>query len=271
MQLSTPKNTNSLPAWKGLVMLMILLAGVGFWWGSYSLKTTPEGVEPKDQIDFKRLAGRWHEIGRLENEVEHGFGQALLMVGLTSKNRFSISLVDPGKSASWQAEANFNGDANLGSVFINCFGWLACGYHIIAFDSKSYDWILVSGHNFKQLWIFSRASWMDKSQLKRLIDQVDELGYDSSDLLIHNLIPETPQLAPEGSSSSGMSPSTVIPVIAPPETPANLPPEPLHIPEVPAKIPSAPQVIPVTPTDIPQIGKVPYIPPPEEMSAPEVK
>ena len=258
---------------KLLATLIILLLGIGFWWGSHALTTTPEGVDPMDQIDFKRLVGRWYEIGRLENEVEAGFGQAILNIDLSAKNRFDISLADAGKRAHWEAKADFDSDSTQGSVFIDCFGWLACGYHIVALDTKGYNWILVSGHNFKQLWLFSRASWMEKSQLKGLINKVDELGYDSSAMLIHNPIPETPRGEPESSAPSRTTPSVISPNIIPPEMPANEPPVPLNVPEVPTQIPAIPKAIPVVPTDMPQIGRPPdpYIPPPEEMSEPKVK
>ena len=254
---------------KVILLAAAILIASG-WWFSASLKTLPGNNEPQKPFDFSRTVGHWFEIARFENDLEEDFGQATLEVVQTSKTKLQLTLADPKTKTALPFDFEYDADAKIGSAFVPCWGPLVCGYHVIAFDKKSFSWMMVAGHTLDELWLFAREPGLSPETLKKLLVDAKSLGYESDKLIINNR-PLENVVKPE---SEGDTPSMTevpsYPAAPVPETPANEPPPPLYLPEVPKDIPAVPKDIPAVPRDIPQFGKPATIPDPEIPETPSV-
>jgi len=257
--METAKKKSSIDSpriWPKLMILLAVILFAGASWMSSALKGLPGNGTPQQPFDFSRIVGNWYEIARLENDLEEDFGQATLKVVQSSNNKLEVTLSDPKTKSALPFNFEYDSNSKVGSAFLSCWGPLMCGYHVIAMDKKDLSWMMVAGHTLDELWLFARAPGLPPEVLKKLLSEVQALGYDTDNLVVNNKPPEI--VVKPVNKGDQSSPSIGVPSypLAPvPETPANEPPVPLHIPEVPTTIPAIPKDIPTIPRDIPQFGK----------------
>lgn len=229
----------------GLIVLLL-----AHWIFAASLKSPPTGVEPVENVDLPSMKGHWFEIARMPNDLETGFGQAALTIKTDEENAVILTLTDRKNSQQSREMAADYDEENPSRVLISCVLWLKCGYHVVALDSRRYEWFVVVGHNFDHVWLFARKSGIDQGLLKQILANIAELGFDRDRLEIHNeplRVIEAPKL------NQPIKPKNPLddPYAILPQEPANLPPVPSQIPEVPREIPAIPKEIPAIPREMP--------------------
>lgn len=165
-----------LPIALGL-LLLALLAGC---------TSVPEGVAPVRGFQPDRYLGTWYEIARLD----HGFERGLTDVSATYTRRADGGIdvlnrgYDPGKGAWREArgKAYFIDAPDVASLKVSFFGPFYGGYHVMALD-PDYGWAMVSGPSREYFWILARGTSLPEAQVKRLLDQARQAGFDLAGLV----------------------------------------------------------------------------------------
>ena len=235
------------------MILVVVLGLVGYFFASHTLRGLPGDVTPVEKQDLRRITGKWFEIARFDNDLEVDAGQAQLSVSRGHGQTLDLVLSDSEKQTRWEGQASYDSDEGVATVLTSCFGPLKCGYHLIAVDDAQAQWMMVAGHRFEELWIFSRAQGISRKLLKEIQDKAEAMGYDVANLIVNNRpLPEPTKQAHK--PDSGAPGAIVMPAPAPglnPQTPANEPPVPLILPAVPTVNPAVPKNLPAVPTIMP--------------------
>lgn len=160
-----------------LMTLALLLAGC---------VDKPANIEAVKPFDSQRYLGKWYEIARLDHSFERGLSQ--VTADYSMREDGGIKVVNRGyndEKKEWkQAEgkAYFVGPRDEGYLKVSFFGPFYGAY--IVFDLPAdYSHSMISGPDKSYLWILSRTPHMDGATQKRLVDQAQALGYDTSKLI----------------------------------------------------------------------------------------
>jgi apolipoprotein D and lipocalin family protein len=153
----------------------------------------PDGISPVNSFDINHYLGKWYEIARLD----HSFERGLENVGAeySFRDDGGVRIINRGydpETKKWkQAEgkAYFVGESNVGRLKVSFFGPFYGGYNIIILDKKGYSYSVVCGPDRSYLWILSRTQEMDAAILADLIQQAEDLGFETDALIFVNHAP----------------------------------------------------------------------------------
>jgi apolipoprotein D and lipocalin family protein len=160
-------------------LLMIML-------GFCSCSTIPKGVVAVKPFNKEKYLGKWYEIARLDFKYERNLNNTTAEYSLNDDG--SIKVYNRGfnfkKLRNEQAigKAKFIGDENIAMLKVSFFGPFYAGYNVIALD-EDYKYALVSGDQFKYLWILSRETTIPDEIKSKYLRIADNLGYKTLDLI----------------------------------------------------------------------------------------
>lgn len=149
----------------------------------------PEGVRPVDEFNLERYLGKWYEIARLDHSFERGLDRVTAEYSLREDG--GIRVVNKGFSTDnkkWkeiEGKAYFVGDSNEGHLKVSFFGPFYGSYVIFDLD-KEYQHAFVAGVNKSYLWLLARTPTVSESLIKRFVDQANDLGFETDDLIFLN-------------------------------------------------------------------------------------
>jgi apolipoprotein D and lipocalin family protein len=147
----------------------------------------PAGLRPITNFEPERYLGKWYEIARLDHRFERDLSNVSALY--YKKNDDAIGVVNRGyneKTGKWEeieGTAFFTQNESVGSLKVSFLGPFYGGYHIILLDRKSYQYAVVVGPRRSFLWILSRQKKMDQTTLSELVARVDQLGFDTEELI----------------------------------------------------------------------------------------
>lgn len=175
------------------VFLTSALMFCSVWLGGCT--SVPRGLEPVADFNAERYLGKWYEIARLDHRFERNLSNVTAQYSW--RDAGGIDVVNRGyntKTGEWQeatAVARFRQDPDIASLRVS-FQWpFYGGYHVIALD-ENYKWAMVTGNNRSYLWILSREPTLDPAIQERLIEQADEWGFETEELIFVSHRPPTP-------------------------------------------------------------------------------
>lgn len=167
------------------------------------------------------------------------------------------------------------GAPDTASFTIPCLGYLLCGYHIIAEDTEKHQWLMVTGHSRKYLWVLARAPGLEDAKFAAIKKQARDWGYDADGMVIHNdpvplpkILPPVPQMRPNVRRGAEVP---VMPGTEPPSRMEPKSPELLPMDEPPSMPPEGPPPMPAEgpPPMPPNPPPMPPNPPPMPSFVPE--
>ena len=157
----------------------------------------PDGVKTVTGFELERYLGTWYEIARLDHRFERGMTNVTANYSLQDDG--GVRVINRGFDTAkkdWReaiGKAYPVGDPSSGRLKVSFFGPFYGGYNIIELDKQDYQYALVSGPNFSYLWILSRSPKLERTVLAQLVQQAQQLGFDTSSLIYveHGSKPET--------------------------------------------------------------------------------
>jgi apolipoprotein D and lipocalin family protein len=180
--------------WIGLgASIMVAGAAVAFGTDGNGEKSA-RPLRTVDKVDLNRYMGSWYEIARNPNPFEgdcagnttahytmHGDGRIEVVNACrTSSGKKKIvrgvaKVVDPVSKAKLKVQ----------------YQWPFAGDYWILLLNAFYEYAVVGEPSRKYLWILSRSSKLDKGTYRGILERIEELGYDTSRLLLTQQSEET--------------------------------------------------------------------------------
>lgn len=138
-------------------------------------------------LDINRYMGTWYEIARFQHSFEKD------LVGVTATYR----LRDDGKirvlNSGWKGSLNGEYDAadgvakipdpsDPGKLKVSFFLFFYADYYILELDTINYQYALIGSSDPDYLWIMGRMPQMAPEIYKKLVNEAERRGYDTTKL-----------------------------------------------------------------------------------------
>lgn len=147
----------------------------------------PQGIEPVGNFESARYLGKWYEIARLDHSFERGLSR--VSAEYSMRDDGGIKVINRGYHAEkkeWkqsEGKAYFVEKPDVAYLKVSFFGPFYGSYIVFDLDREKYAYSLISGPDRNNLWLLSRTPTMDEATKKRLVDQAQALGFDTSKLI----------------------------------------------------------------------------------------
>jgi Bacterial lipocalin len=147
----------------------------------------PEGVDPIRGFELDRYLGTWHEIARLDHSFERGLSDVTAEYSLRDDGGVRVinSGLDTvsGQRKSAEGKAYFVDNPSVGRLKVSFFGPFYGAYNIVALDKADYSYVMIAGNSTDYLWILARSPKLEPALLRQLVQQAQELGFPTQDLI----------------------------------------------------------------------------------------
>ena len=151
-----------------------------------------------DKVDLNSYMGTWYEIARNPNPFE-GDCAGNTMAHYSMRDDGRVDVINSCRMTNGKRQT-VRGIAKVADPVTNAklkvqFRWPFAGDYWILVLNSFYEYAVVGEPERKYLWILSRTPTMDRGTFRGLAERIEELGYDSSKLLITRQSERTPQQA----------------------------------------------------------------------------
>lgn len=171
-----------------IIVISMFLTGCAIL-GSPVLKN----IQTVDQVNLEEYKGVWYEIASLPTWFANNL--VCVTATYTLQDDGTIEVVNQGYQDTPEGKVDkITGTAWIsdpeepGQLKVSFFPLISSQYNIIALDEENYSYAMVTGKNYKFLWILSRTPQMDSVTYDMLIQQAEDWGYDVSKIEV------TPQI-----------------------------------------------------------------------------
>jgi len=139
-------------------------------------------------LNIEKYLGTWYEIARFDHRFERG------LVGVTANYSMredgKIKVVNSGFKGSLSGKyTEAVGKAkipdpinNPAKLKVSFFWFFYADYYVMELDTD-YQWALIGSKSDKYLWILSRTPQLEKKLYDRLLNNLENRGYDVSKLI----------------------------------------------------------------------------------------
>jgi len=180
---------------KKLFYFMFMIVVIGLFLSGCAIIGSPvlDNIQTVDQVDLERYTGVWYEIASLPT----WFANDLVCVTATYtlQDDGKIEVVNQGFQSTPDGKVDkitgtawVPNPAEPGQLKVSFFPIISSQYNIIVLDEVDYSYAMVTGKNYKFLWILSRTPQMDSATYDMLIQQAEDWGYDVASIEV------TPQI-----------------------------------------------------------------------------
>lgn len=172
-------------------ILLIVITLFGLLLNGCAITGSPvlDNIQTVDQVDLERYSGVWYEIASLPT----WFAKDLVCVTATYnlQEDGKIEVINQGYKGSPDGKLDkITGTAWIpnpeesGQLKVSFFPLISSQYNIITLDEENYSYAMVTGNNYKFLWILSRTPQMDQDIYNSLIQQADDWGYEVDNIIL---------------------------------------------------------------------------------------
>ncbi len=142
-----------------------------------------DNIQTVDQVDLERYAGVWYEIASLPTWFANDLVCVTATYNLLEDGKIEVinqgfQSTPDGKLDKITGTAWIPNPEEPGQLKVSFFPIISSQYNIIALDEEDYSYAMVTGKNYKFLWILSRTPQMDPATYDMLIQQAEDWGYD---------------------------------------------------------------------------------------------
>jgi len=175
--------------------LTCLFAGTLLLCGCHSLPENPP--DTVDSVNLERYAGLWYEIARLPVPFQKADELATAEYRLNSQGTIDLvnTAIRPdgstrsvtGTAVPVDGSSNTRLKVTIDNFFARLFGSPPPygNYWILELESD-YSIALVGSPDRDSLWLLARNSEISREALEKYLDDADEAGYATGELLINN-------------------------------------------------------------------------------------
>lgn len=148
------------------------------------IKSTKD-ISPICNVDLKRYAGIWYEVGRLPHSFEKGLENVTADYIFQSDGK--IQVINTGfkngekkvtKGVAWVPDKNCTG-----KLLVSFFWLIKSEYKIILLDEKEYKFAVVTGSTMNYLWILTRESRISNELYNKLVSYAASKGFAVAKLI----------------------------------------------------------------------------------------
>ena len=137
-------------------------------------------------IDLARFMGKWYEIARYEHRFEQGMTHVTADYSMLPDGK--IQVVNRGLKEGVPKE--IIGKAKQpdpkrypGRLKVSFFLWFYSDYYILEVG-KEYQYAVIGSSSDKYLWILSRTPQLPQTTLDKILQNLQQRGYDLSRLMM---------------------------------------------------------------------------------------
>ena len=194
------------------LLILVVLSVLGSI--RYVYLSPPFGIHRQVPLDLHQIQGPWFEVARLESPLEQDLKYPVLFIKYTgpgadglypysdpSDPRFRVVLMGQSESGTRRIALDTTtymlDDYRTSTLVMTCPNGLPCAYHLIDYDLENQSWMVVTGRNKSQLWIFSRSPGIFPDTLKMIKKKLSAQGYDVDALIYGNTLPKLPDVLPK--------------------------------------------------------------------------
>jgi apolipoprotein D and lipocalin family protein len=160
--------------------------------------TTQPPLETVDQVDLQRFMGDWYVIANIPTFVEKGAHNAVESYRLDDDGTVATTFTfrkdgfdGPQKKYT---PRGFIRDTQSNAAWDMQFIWPFKGDYLITYLSSDYSQTVISRTKRDYVWIMARTPQISDSDYQRLVNHVEESGYDIS--LLQKVPQQWPDSAP---------------------------------------------------------------------------
>jgi len=180
---------------KKLFYFVVITVVIGLSLSGCAIFGSPvlDNIQTVDQVDLERYAGVWYEIASLPTTFARNLVCVTATYTIMDDGKIQVlnqgyKGTADGKLSSITGTAWVPNPAEPGQLKVSFFPIISSQYNIIALDEVDYSYAMVTGKNYKFLWILSRTPQMDSATYDMLIQQAEDWGYDVTNIEV------TPQI-----------------------------------------------------------------------------
>ncbi|MFI4966371.1 MAG: lipocalin family protein [Caulobacterales bacterium] len=161
-------------------LTVILAAAVA----SLAVLTGPAAAlgQPGRHIELTRIVGRWYEVARLPNKIQHGC-QAGTSDWTRTDEGFSVVQAchrdtPDGPLAEWKAKARVADPVSNAKFKMSFFGGLVSQEYWVLDQRADEGWLILATHDGKYLWLMSQKPTLPAAIRNEAIARIKQLGFD---------------------------------------------------------------------------------------------
>jgi apolipoprotein D and lipocalin family protein len=170
---------------KKLFYFVVIIVVIGLSLSGCAIIGSPvlDNIQTVDQVDLERYTGVWYEIASLPTWFANDLVCVTATYTLQDDGKIEVvnqgfQSTPDGKLDSITGTAWVPNPDEPGQLKVSFFPIISSQYNIIALDEEDYSYAMVTGKNYKFLWILSRTPQMDPTTYDMLIQQAEDWGYD---------------------------------------------------------------------------------------------
>ena len=136
-------------------------------------------------FDLNRYLGKWYEVARYDNWFEKNLIDVTAEYSLLENGK--VKIVNKGYDVKNKKYKDVSGVGYLpikdvGHLRISFFRPFYSDYNIIFLD-KEYEYAVVTGGNYKYLWLLSRSPTISEKLYQELLVKVESVGFDAEKIM----------------------------------------------------------------------------------------
>jgi apolipoprotein D and lipocalin family protein len=138
-------------------------------------------------VDLKRYAGEWYEIARYPHRFQKGCVGSKATYSLRDDGKITVlnecykgsfnGKIRRAKGKAWVVDEKTNAKLKVS------FFWPFSGDYWIIDLGKEYEYAVVGHPDRTYLWVLSRTKTMDAEVYEKILERLEEKGYDTSRLI----------------------------------------------------------------------------------------
>ena len=163
-------------------LLVILAATLGL---SATLTSSAAAAQPLIQMEIGSMMGRWYEVARLPNMIQHGC-QAGASDWTRTLEGFNVIQSchkggPDGPLAEWRAKAKV-ADRSNARFRMTFFGGLVSQEYWVLEHRPDQGWLILSTRDGKYLWLMSQKPILPATIRAQAVSRIRQLGFDPARL-----------------------------------------------------------------------------------------
>ncbi len=142
--------------------------------------------QPAARVELTKMMGRWYEVARLPNKIQHGC-QAGASDWTPTPEGFAVVQschrgAPDGPLAEWKAKARALDPGSNAKFKMSFFGGLVSQEYWVLDQRADEGWLILSTHDGRYLWLMSQKPILPAAFRIEAIARIRQLGFDPARL-----------------------------------------------------------------------------------------
>jgi apolipoprotein D and lipocalin family protein len=139
-------------------------------------------AQPVPHIELTRMMGRWYEVARLPNKIQHGC-QAGASDWTRTAEGFAVVQschrgTPDGPLAEWKAKARVADPVSNAKFKMSFFGGLVSQEYWVLDEHSDDGWLILATHDGNYLWLMSQRPTLPAAIKAQAVARIKQLGFD---------------------------------------------------------------------------------------------